>query len=284
MTQATNDPQRTPTSAAQTDDDFVSHFGSWREALIIARDRARVVPPDLDDKSYWEREIRAYDEAFAAYSPSAIPDDFRTHHSAWREGLAIARDWSVVQPPDVDDRAYWEHELKAYDRAFAAIGIKPVQELPAIGIATGNVAGAPVVMLEDGYNGHAVQFDANPVEIDGESVKLRCVEPGKEYMTAWRSAEVLRDAIESQEAARGASRDWIREVARNVLKQYAGVERVSNLYDSDQKFSGALLDLAGADFEYPDFAHLSVADAVKKATRLGGPPVAKPDQSPSLGI
>ncbi|WP_334043574.1 hypothetical protein [Burkholderia ambifaria] len=284
MSQLTNVQKRTPVTVAQQDDDFVSHFGSWREALVIARDHARVVPPDVDDKTYWEREIRAYDEAFAAYSPSAIPDDFRTHHFVWREGLVIARDTAIVQPPDVDDRAYWEHELKAYDRAFAAIGIKPVQELPAIGIVTGNVAGAPVVMLADGYNGHMVRFDANPIEIDGETVKLRCVESGKEYMTAWRSADVLRDAIESQEAARGASRDWIREVARNVLNQYAGVERVSNLYDSDQKFSGALLDLAGTDFEYPDFAHLSVADAVKKATRLGGPPVAQPDQSPSLGI
>ncbi|MEX3555681.1 MAG: hypothetical protein VB131_03395 [Burkholderia gladioli] len=258
MSQPTNVQQGTSASAAQKDDDFISHHGSWREALVIARHHARVAPPDVDERTYWDREIRVYDEAFGGYSPNSIPDDFRTHHSAWREALVIARDRADVQFPDVDDRAYWEHELAAYDRAFASIGIAPVTN-------------APVVSLADGYNGHTVRFDANPIEVDGESVKLRCAESGKEYMTAWRSADVLRDAIESQASARSASRDWIREVARNVLKGYAGVERVSNLYDSDQRFSGALLDLAGEDFEYPDFAHLSVADAVKKAARLGGP-------------
>ncbi|CAJ6611449.1 Uncharacterised protein [Burkholderia pseudomallei] len=263
MSQLMNVQQRTPATAAQKDDDFVSHFGSWREALVIARDQARVVPPDVDDKTYWEREIRAYDEAFGAYSPSTIPDDFRTHHSAWREGLVIARDRAIVRPPDVDDRAYWEHELSAYDRAFATIGI-------AIDAATESVAKVPMVTLSDGYNGHTVRFDANPIEIDGELVKLRCAESGKEYMTAWRSAEEVRAAIEKQPEARNARLDWIREVARNVLAGYAGVERVSNLYDSDMKFSGALRDLAGEDFEYPDFSYKSVAEAIKKAESMAG--------------
>ncbi|ABO60221.1 hypothetical protein Bcep1808_7344 (plasmid) [Burkholderia vietnamiensis G4] len=319
--------------------------------MVIARDHARVVPPDVDDKTYWEREIRAYDDAFAAYSPSSIPDDFRTHHSAWREGLVIARDRALLQPPEINDRLYWEHELTAYDRAFAAIGIEFVNDLPAwtsedcaiadvqgwnifdvdgtgyleiqkddeaqvfesdddavayvreraqggcpvalkamkiaelvaqsagivgrrlpsvsLEASTAGKDNAPTVTLADGYDGRMVRFGANPIEVDGELVKLRCEEPGKEYMTAWRSADVLRDAIDSQEEARNANRDWIREVARNVLKQYAGVDRVSNLYDSDEKFSAALRDLAGTDFEYPDFSHLSVADAMRKAIRLG---------------
>ncbi|HEP6430584.1 TPA: hypothetical protein VDB83_004907 [Burkholderia cenocepacia] len=353
MSQPTNVRQGTSAPATQKDDDFISHYGSWREAMIIARDHARVAPPDVDERTYWDREIRVYDEAFSGYSALAIPDDFRTHHKSWREALVIARDRAIVQLPDVDDRAYWEHELAAYDRAFASIGITPTGDVPAwtsedcaiadkqgwnlfdvdgsgyleiqrddeaqvfesdddalayvreqaqggcpvalkaMGIAKLHAqsveivgrrlsdvslepsmpaeSNAPIVTLPDGYNGHTMRFGADPIEINGETVKLRCAEPGKEYMIAWRSADALRDAIESQEDARGANRDWIREVAANVLKGYAGVERVANLYDSDQKFSGALGDLAGTDFEYPDFAHLSVAEAVKKATRLGGP-------------
>jgi hypothetical protein len=115
----------------QQDDDFVSHRGSWREALVIARDLARVSPPDVDDKAYWEHEIRAYDRAFAAYAPGAIPDDFMTHREAWRKALETARDHAKVSAPDVDDKAYWERELRAFDRAFAAIGLdRKLPELP----------------------------------------------------------------------------------------------------------------------------------------------------------
>jgi hypothetical protein len=105
------------------DDDFASHCGSWREALVIALGLARVAPPDVDDKAYWQHELRAYDEAFASYAPGAIPDDFRTHHKSWRDALVIAHDNAEVRSPDVDNKAYWQHELNAYDRAFAAIGV-----------------------------------------------------------------------------------------------------------------------------------------------------------------
>ncbi|WP_321820896.1 MULTISPECIES: hypothetical protein [unclassified Burkholderia] len=126
MSQSESVEKRACATAVRKDDDFVSHRGSWREALVIARDQARVVAPDVDEKAYWDREIRAYDEAFSAYAPGAIPDDFRTHHAAWREALVIARDRAIVRPPDVDDRSYWEHECRAYDRAFASIGIEPI--------------------------------------------------------------------------------------------------------------------------------------------------------------
>lgn len=112
-------------SISAPDDDFVSHCGSWREALTIARALARVDAPDIDDRTYWDREIRAYDEAFASYTPGAIPEDFRTHHASWREALVIAHDNARVQSPDVDDKGYWAHELRAYDRAFASIGLLP---------------------------------------------------------------------------------------------------------------------------------------------------------------
>ena len=51
-----------------------------------------------------------------------------------------------------------------------------------------------VVSLPDGYNGHTMRFFADPVEVNGEAVKLRCAEPGKEYMVAWRSRSALHAA------------------------------------------------------------------------------------------
>lgn len=47
-----------------------------------------------------------------------IPNNFRTHRSAWRSALALARDSCAPKTEDTDDRAYWEHELAAYDRSF----------------------------------------------------------------------------------------------------------------------------------------------------------------------
>lgn len=44
------------------------------------------------------------------------PDDLRTHQTAWRKALEIARDGS-----DADDRSYWEHEIEVFDRTLMAI-------------------------------------------------------------------------------------------------------------------------------------------------------------------
>ncbi|MCA7889079.1 hypothetical protein LGM58_38520 [Burkholderia contaminans] len=59
-----------------------------------------------------------------------------------------------------------------------------------------------VVTLPDGYNGHTLRFYADPVVVDGETVKLRCAEPGKEHMTVWRSAAEVRDAVEDSDSPR----------------------------------------------------------------------------------
>jgi hypothetical protein len=42
-----------------------------------------------------------------------------------------------------------------------------------------------IVTLPDGYNGHTVRCYAEPIERDGNLVKLRVAEPGKEYMIRW---------------------------------------------------------------------------------------------------
>lgn len=42
------------------------------------------------------------------------------------------------------------------------------------------------IQLKDGYNGQLVWFWRTPIARDGDLVKLRCAEKGREYMTSWR--------------------------------------------------------------------------------------------------
>ena len=41
-----------------------------------------------------------------------------------------------------------------------------------------------IIILPDGYNGDAAKFYLSPILAeDGNTVKLQCAEPGKEYMS-----------------------------------------------------------------------------------------------------
>lgn len=55
--------------------------------------------------------------------------DLETHRSAWRNAIEIARNHARVEPPDLDDKSYWNHELRAFDRTFdALVENEPVTE------------------------------------------------------------------------------------------------------------------------------------------------------------
>jgi hypothetical protein len=43
-----------------------------------------------------------------------------------------------------------------------------------------------IIRLSDGYNGHSCAFFADPIERDGELVKLQCAEPGRGHLVAWK--------------------------------------------------------------------------------------------------
>ncbi|NIF40137.1 hypothetical protein F3J14_04315 [Burkholderia sp. Tr-862] len=55
-----------------------------------------------------------------------------------------------------------------------------------------------VISLPDGYNGHTANFVGEPVERDGNHVKLKCAERGREYMIRWIADADLQAAIDSQ--------------------------------------------------------------------------------------
>ncbi|MDK0996949.1 hypothetical protein ACO2TQ_40195 [Burkholderia sp. OKR4-1] len=79
-----------------------------------------------------------------------------------------------------------------------------------------------VVILPDGYNGHTMIFFVDPVQVDGNAVKLRCAEPGKEYMTAWRDSAAVQTAVAMQggrlpEVARRDDVFALRNALREVL-------------------------------------------------------------------
>lgn len=49
------------------------------------------------------------------------PHDLFTHQAAWRNGLVLAKHSSQPPSQDMDDRAYWQHEIEVFDRVFAAL-------------------------------------------------------------------------------------------------------------------------------------------------------------------
>lgn len=54
-----------------------------------------------------------------------IPEDFLSHQDSWRNALIKARDTAPPATVDSDDAGYWAHELRAYDRAYAELGLIP---------------------------------------------------------------------------------------------------------------------------------------------------------------
>ena len=53
-----------------------------------------------------------------------IPNDFYTHQQSWRKALEIAEANAKVEAPDVDDKAYWQHELAVFDRAYSELQMR----------------------------------------------------------------------------------------------------------------------------------------------------------------
>ncbi len=61
------------------------------------------------------QQVAAYATPSAA---AAVPDDFLSHKLAWREAIAQC---GLAVSADDPDRSYWEHELRAFDRAYSEL-------------------------------------------------------------------------------------------------------------------------------------------------------------------
>ncbi|TES96155.1 hypothetical protein [Burkholderia cepacia] len=73
--------------------------------------------------------------------------------------------------------------------------------VPATAGSSPNVAPYIVVSLPDGYNGHTLNFVGEPVERDGNIVKLRCAARGREHLMRWIDEADLQAAIVAQIAS-----------------------------------------------------------------------------------
>lgn len=51
------------------------------------------------------------------------------------------------------------------------------------------------ITLPDGYNGHVATFYAEPIATDGNLVKLRCAEPDRQHLIAWRHTDEVKKAL-----------------------------------------------------------------------------------------
>lgn len=88
--------------------------------LQRASRRAGALFADQDDRDREEearKVLLAVIESAAPSATSAIPHDFISHQSAWRKAIAYAGERSVSE----DDRSYWAHELRVFDRAHAEL-------------------------------------------------------------------------------------------------------------------------------------------------------------------
>lgn len=52
---------------------------------------------------------------------TVVPEDFLSHHASWRAALERCIETAPISTCEMDDKAYWQHELRAFDRAYAAL-------------------------------------------------------------------------------------------------------------------------------------------------------------------
>lgn len=127
------------------------------------------------------RELRLRAERAEARTalPIALPDDLFSHQDAWRRALELLRDTAEVTPPDIDDRAYWQHELDVFDRVFAALtapsaaeGWKTMEGAPKDGtsILAAHDQAAIVVYWQEDYTVDGVPgWSGGETDLDGYS-------------------------------------------------------------------------------------------------------------------
>ncbi|ONU62912.1 hypothetical protein A8E62_13875 [Burkholderia cenocepacia] len=74
-----------------------------------------------------------------------------------------------------------------------------------------------------------MKFFVDPVQVNGNVVKLRCAEPGKEYMTAWRDRAAVQAAVAAQggSAPEVARRDDVFAL-RNALREVLLTSKAPN--------------------------------------------------------
>ena len=100
-------------------DEMDAELPSLPQPMRLQYERQHV---PCEKECYTADQTLAYGRACMALRQPAqhIPGNFTTHRTAWRDAITecINHETNAGQP---DRAAYWEHELAAYDRAFARL-------------------------------------------------------------------------------------------------------------------------------------------------------------------
>lgn len=67
----------------------------------------------------WERLAKNPHDGYPDAQARSVPSDFYSHKMAWRAAIVQC---GLSAAASESDRAYWEHELRAFDRAYAELG------------------------------------------------------------------------------------------------------------------------------------------------------------------
>lgn len=74
---------------------------------------------ELNDE--WAAKLPIGTKLFTQHQ--CVPEDFITHHHDWRGAILIAIEHAETAGPDMDDKAYWQKQLKVFDRAYEELGV-----------------------------------------------------------------------------------------------------------------------------------------------------------------
>lgn len=83
------------------------------EEQVVARAAVREAQHEAEVTK--QQMIRAKIAEIASPEIAARIADFGTHRREWREAIADKIETAEVRHPDVDDKGYWRHQLKAFD-------------------------------------------------------------------------------------------------------------------------------------------------------------------------
>jgi hypothetical protein len=151
---------------------------------------SHVVLPDGQELDWMGQEIGYEDISAADYADLQRRVDALEMAIARGEELPTT-DALLARFQHVMDRSRWMIDMDS----GKVIEARWDAESPAK-----SVAPYIVVSLPDGYNGDTLNFVGEPVERDGNQVKLKCAERGREYMIRWIVDADLQEAIDSQVA------------------------------------------------------------------------------------
>lgn len=178
-TQAPGSGETVPAGWRLVPEDLLTHIGDWQAACEIARHHAAPATVDIDDKSYWDHQLRtiAKVRAMLASAPSA---SIGSEDEYWPKVIHYDREgdphWQFVERdvPTVTGRVFAANVemLKDFDGNIVGFTIyEPSASIGAMGAGWQGIASAPkdglVLLACVGWPAAAAKKALWPVKVGG---------------------------------------------------------------------------------------------------------------------